>query len=84
MVPNKSHGPLPQESSFVEAARASIPMGRVTIATSRGNLRGRVGGIRTTPAVVDGGDQANRGEAKVEVQQGKERWIKQVHQEQHK
>jgi hypothetical protein len=35
-APNKSHGPLPQESEFVTAARNSIPTAQMTTAMARG------------------------------------------------
>ena len=51
LPPNRTHGPLPHDSSFVQAARENIPQTRVrvTTATSRGRLRGRGRGRTTTP-----------------------------------
>ncbi|KAM0866609.1 hypothetical protein ACQ4PT_042520 [Festuca glaucescens] len=63
VAPNRAHGPLPQESSFVQAARESIPQTRVrvTTATSRGNLRGRGRGRNSTAHVSNDDHQPSRG-----------------------
>lgn len=49
---NRTHGPLPEESSFVCAARDSIPQARirVTTANTRGSLRGRGRGRNSSNA----------------------------------
>lgn len=49
--PNRAHGPLPDESAFVQAARESIPVarGRQTTATSRGRSTGRGRGRTNKP-----------------------------------
>jgi hypothetical protein len=69
VAPNRAHGPLPQESSFVEAARESIPQSRVrvTTATTRSNLRGSARGRGRNSSVPVGNDekQASRGRGRV-------------------
>ncbi|KAM0882954.1 hypothetical protein ACQ4PT_031942 [Festuca glaucescens] len=64
--PTRTHGPLPQESSFVQSARDSIPAAtvRITTASSRGNLRGRGRGRTSRAHVPDDGQQATRGRGK--------------------
>ena len=65
LVPDRSHGPLPQESSFFEAARESMPTGRLTTATRTSNLRGMGRGRgRTSAPVVHDGQQASMGRGK--------------------
>jgi hypothetical protein len=61
--PKRTHGPLPHESSFVQGAGDSIPDARVriTTASSRGNLRGRGKGRKTSAHVPDNGHAASRG-----------------------
>ena len=57
----RTHGPAPQESSFVEAAGESIPQSRVRVSTStsRGRLRRRGGGRITTH--IDATEQPSTG-----------------------
>lgn len=61
--PRRTHGPLPAESSFVHAARDSIPQARVriTTASSRGNLRGRGRGRKSNAHAPDDAQEASRG-----------------------
>uniref|UniRef100_A0ACD5VHE1 Uncharacterized protein n=1 Tax=Avena sativa TaxID=4498 RepID=A0ACD5VHE1_AVESA len=64
VVPRKSHGPLPSESSFVAAARDSIPQARVTTAMARGigglSARGRKNNRTETQSRVRGRGKGTR------------------------